>query len=481
MTGTSSPAPPTTDPRATADPPPSETSSPAVGAPWKAAESPRPAEPRSTTEQPPRRAEQPPGAGELPSISEHSPLAAEPVIAEAPDSAGGLPAPAEAPATTPSRAVERPLPAEAYGAALAGLPGMGPARLSAVLAVASPAEAWSHAAAGGSWGDAEVVRALGARGAEVVQRWAAAAREVDVAAAWEALVASDVEVTLYGRPGYPDVLAGDVEPPAVLFHRGDPGVIAGPRVAIVGTRQCSYVGVAVAFELGRDLGAAGVVVVSGLAAGIDGAAHRGVMAARSAPPVGVVGSGLDVVYPPGQTALWRAVGRTGVLLSEAPLGARPERWRFPARNRIIAACADLVVVVESHRRGGSLHTVDEADRRGIDVMAVPGSVRNSAAAGTNDLLAEGRAPVCSADDVLVALGLGAGGRDPAADRRPPPEPADRAVLDAVGWQPATLDQLVLRTEVGLATLAPALDRLCEAGWLARRGGWYERVGGPDAA
>jgi DNA processing protein len=420
---TSSPAPPATDPGATAELPPSAASSPAITASPDAVELPPPAAPL--------------------------------------DAAG------------------EPLPAEAYGAALAGLPGMGPARLSAVLAVASPPEAWWHVAAGRSWGDAEVVRALGVRGVEVVERWAVAARGVDVATAWEALVSSDVEVTLYGRAGYPDVLAGDVEPPAVLFHRGDPGIIAGPRVAIVGTRQCSSVGVAVAFELGRDLAAAGVVVVSGLAAGIDGAAHRGVMAARSAPPVGVVGSGLDVVYPRGQTALWRAVGRTGVLLSEAPLGARPERWRFPARNRIIAACADLVVVVESHRRGGSLHTVDEADRRGVDVMAVPGSVRNPAAAGTNDLLAEGRAPACSVDDVRGAAGRGAGGRDPAADRRPPPEPADRAVLDAVGWQPATLDQLVLRTGVGLATLAPALDRLCEAGWLARHGGWYERVGGPD--
>src|SRR5690606_20391838 len=144
-------------------------------------------------------------------------------------------------------------------------------------------------------------------------------------------------------------------------------------------------------------------------------------------------------------------------------------------NRIIAALADLVVVVESHRRGGSLHTVDEADRRGIDVMVVPGSVRSAASAGTNELLAEGRAPVCSADDVLVALGLGAARRRHGPDRRVPPDPADQAVLDAVGWQPATLDHLVLRTNLDLARLAPALDRLCDTGWVARHGGWFERV------
>jgi DNA processing protein len=175
--------------------------------------------------------------------------------------------------------------------------------------------------------------------------------------------------------------------------------------------------------------------------------------------------------------LWRAVGAAGVLLSEAPLGARPERWRFPARNRIIAALADLVVVVESHRRGGSLHTVDEADRRGRDVMAVPGSVRNPAAAGTNDLLAEGRAPVCSVADVLLALGLGAARTPTHGDRRPRPDVVDQPVLEAVGWQPATLDHLVLRTGLDLARLAPSLDRLCDAGWIARRGGWYERVAG----
>src|SRR5690606_1830480 len=146
--------------------------------------------------------------------------------------------------------------------------------------------------------------------------------------------------------------------------------------------------------------------------------------------------------------------------------------RFPARNRIIAALADLVVVVESHRRGGSLHTVDEADRRGRDVFVVPGSVRHPAGAGTNVLLAEGRPPVCSVAALLVALGLGAGRRSARGDRRVPPTGGDAAVLEAVGWQPATLDQVALRTGLELARLAPALDRLCETGWLARRGGWY---------
>ena len=265
------------------------------------------------------------------------------------------------------------------------------------------------------------------------------------------------------------MLAADVEPPAVLFHQGDPGLLDGPRVAIVGTRRCSATGRGVAFELGRDLAAAGVSVVSGLAAGHRRRrAPRGARGRRRHRPIGVVGCGLDVVYPAHQHELWRSVAEVGLLLSEAPPGARPERWRFPARNRIIAALADVVVVVESHARGGSLHTVDEADRRARDVFAVPGSVRNPAAAGTNALLAEGRAPACSADDVLVALDLGTGRRHRSTDARAEPDPADREVLEQVGWEAATLDQLVLRTGRDLGSLAPALDRLCDAGWVEPR-------------
>jgi DNA processing protein len=370
------------------------------------------------------------------------------------------------------------LPPAAYATALASLPGMGPARLTAVLAVEPPEAAWHHVAEGRGWSDPAVVRALGQRAATLVPAWQAAAPGIDPAQVWHRVVAAGVGVAVAGSPAFPPALVGDVEPPAVVFHRGAPEAISGPRVAVVGTRRCSSTGAGVAFELGRDLAAAGVAVVSGLASGIDGAAHRGALAAGGAPPIGVVATGLDVVYPAGQHELWRTVTDAGVMLSEAPLGTKPERWRFPARNRIIAALADVVVVVESHRRGGSLHTVDEADRRGRDVMAVPGSVRSAASAGTNALLAEGRAPVCSVDDVLVALGLAgrsAAGGGPSRDRRATPHGADQPVLDAVGWQPSTLDQLLARTGLSLAVLALALDRLCDAGWLARRGGWYERI------
>jgi DNA processing protein len=373
------------------------------------------------------------------------------------------------------------LPPEAFAAALAGLPSMGPARLTALLAALPPGAAWARARRGAPWPERSVREALGSGSVALLADWQAAAVAVDVAEVWRRVIESDVGVALHGRPGYPPALVDDVEPPALVFHRGALEVIGGPRVAIVGTRRCTGLGAGVAFELGRDLAACGVAVVSGLAWGIDGAAHRGALAADAAPPIGVVGSGLDVVYPAGQRRLWDAVASTGVLLSEAPLGARPERWRFPARNRIIAALANIVVVVESHRRGGSLHTVDEADRRGIDVMVVPGSIRNAAARGANDLLAEGRAPVRDAGDVLMALGLAAATRRPPVERRPPPTELDRPVLEAVGWQPSSLDQIAIRTGRSVPDLAGALDRLCAANWVSRQGGWYERVAGGDGA
>ena len=373
------------------------------------------------------------------------------------------------------------LPPEAYATALAGLPQMGPARLTAVLDAARPAVAWARLREGAPWREPALDDVLGAKGPTLLSTWRAATAAVDVRQVWRQVVQSGVGVVLRGHPGYPLVLADDIEPPSVLFHQGAPDLLCcGLRVGVVGTRRCTHVGKGVAFELGRDLAGAGVSVVSGLANGIDAAAHRGALATAGglhsgAPPIGVVGSGLDVVYPSGQRQLWQLVAEAGILLSEAPLGARPEKWRFPARNRIIAALSDIVVVVESHARGGSLHTVDEADNRGIDVMVVPGSVRNDAAAGTNGLLVEGRAPARHADDILSALGLTPASRRTHHDPRPAPSAADRAVLDALGWQPASLDQLVLRTSLPVPVLAGAVERLRAGGWVAQTGGWYQQV------
>jgi DNA processing protein len=297
---------------------------------------------------------------------------------------------------------------------------------------------------------------------------------VDGAAVVAAHRALGIAILALDDPRYPAALRADPEPPALLFATDGLSALDRQRVAIVGTRRCTGGGAGVARQLGQELTEAGVAIVSGLALGIDGAAHRGALDAAGE-PIGVVGSGLDVVYPRRHRDLWERVRAAGLLLGEAPLGTRPAPWRFPARNRIIAGLSDLVIVVESHAAGGSMHTVREAADRDIQVMAVPGSVRNPAAAGPNQLIADGCSPCRDATDVLVALGLSAAARGSRADRRARPDATGKAVLAAFDWEPATLEHLVVRTGVALPDLASALERLLETGWVQCAGGWYERV------
>jgi DNA processing protein len=370
------------------------------------------------------------------------------------------------------------LPEEAWAIALAGLPEMGPSRLRAVLQAGAPAAAWAAVAAGRG---AALLERAGVAGdvAAIAAQWGQVAACIDVEGTWQRHASFGVGVALEGTQAYPSVFVDDVDPPVVVFSLGDPSVLRGPRVAIVGTRSATRYGLDLAFELGLDLARAGVGIVSGLALGIDGAAHAGALdaggAPGSGPPIAVVGSGLDVLYPAAHRALWRAVAARGVVLSEAPLGTRPQRWRFPARNRLIAALADVVVVVESRERGGSMITVEEALRRDRPVMAVPGPVRSASSVGTNRLLGDCAMPVADAGDVLVALGLTPGAQRTACDSRPAPDPSAQVVLDALGWQPASVDQLLLRTGLELGALLVRLDALGATGWVAVRAGWYEQV------
>jgi len=367
------------------------------------------------------------------------------------------------------------LPDEAWAAALAGLPAMGPSRLRALLAHWAPAEAWRRVLQGKAVSHPTVAAACRSDRSALGAAWSRAALGVDVAEQWATHRQIGVDVLIRGGPGYPTVLADDQEAPAVLFARGWPAALASRRAAIVGTRSCSRYGVDVARDLGRDLADAGVAIVSGLALGIDGAAHAGSLDVEGARPIAVVGSGLDVVYPRAHGRLWAEVGARGLLLSEAPLGARPEAWRFPARNRVLAALAEVVIVVESHARGGSMHTVDAAMARDTPVMAVPGSVRSSASAFPNALLADGCAPVRDALDVLVALGLSSPHPKDEIDLRAPPQGDAVAALAALGWEPASLDDVVTRTNLGPAPASLALARLESDGWVICRGGWWERV------
>lgn len=369
-------------------------------------------------------------------------------------------------------------PAAAAAAALAGLPLMTISRLAALMRSRDPVQAWGvvsgerrpTGAAAGVLGD-ETLRS----------RWLQAARRLPPTAAGERCDELGIDVVWWGHPRYPALLECDAQSPPVLFAKGDLALLEGRRVGVVGTRNATAAGRDAARRLGDGLGAAGVHVVSGLARGIDGHAHRGVLQAEGAGrPIGVVASGLDVVYPREHRDLWRAVGDHGLLLSEGPPGTVPEPYRFPLRNRIVAALAEVLVVVESRERGGSLLTASAALDRGVPVMVVPGTVGNRAASGTNALLRDGAAPVLDADDVLTALRIDHSRHRPSAlhETRARPEAVDEVAYRVLQRGACTLDRLALATGASLVEVAMSVARLQQAGWVAGADGWYECTGSP---
>jgi DNA processing protein len=218
---------------------------------------------------------------------------------------------------------------------------------------------------------------------------------------------SDIRKLGRGSPGYPGRLRTIHDPPAQLWVRGSAELDLFDRccLAIVGARSCSAYGRSVARSLARDAAEAGAVVVSGLARGVDGEAHRGALDAAGC-TVAVLGCGIDRDYPAAHRQLASAIVESGgLVVSEYEPGVEPAPWRFPARNRIIAGVSQLTVVVEARERSGALITADFALEQGRDVMAVPGEITSAMSAGSNGLLRQGAAPVTRIDDVLAELGL----------------------------------------------------------------------------
>ena len=274
------------------------------------------------------------------------------------------------------------------------------------------------------------------------------------------------------EPGYPPLLRELHDPPPGLFLRGHGEVELLHRravVAIVGARACSSYGSQVARILARELASAGVVVVSGLARGVDGEAHRGALEAVGV-TVAVLGCGVDRDYPAAHTQLANRVCERGLVVSEYAPGVEPAPWRFPARNRVIAGLCAATVVVEARERSGALMTADFALEAGREVFAVPGEITSALSAGTNALLRLGATPLTAAPDVLEALGLEA----PAA-RTPKVGEEAAQVLEVLEGGAAGADDLVRRTGLGAATVATALAELELAGAVAEAEGVYRGV------
>jgi DNA processing protein len=284
---------------------------------------------------------------------------------------------------------------------------------------------------------------------------------------------------------YPAALRGLPDAPPVLWARGGGDRLAqlldGPGVAVVGSRRPSSYGIEVAEELSRGLSAAGVTVVSGLALGIDAAAHRGALRAAQPRAIAVLGSGADVPYPRMNRRIYDQIAEVGVILSESPPGRRPFRWTFPARNRIMAAITAITVVVEAADPSGSLITAGFAAELGRGVAAVPGRVTASNAAGRNRLLRDGAAVIRNAADALDELfGVGGADRLEASDPIVDLDDDERLVLERIesGADPASI-----AADAGLepARVRIVLGLLEARGLIRRRGvGSYERAASSGA-
>jgi DNA processing protein len=284
------------------------------------------------------------------------------------------------------------------------------------------------------------------------------------------------------EPGYPPLLAHiDVAPP-LLYVRGYTELFARPTVAIVGSRQASAAGIKMARDLAGDLGRAGVVIVSGLARGIDAAAHQAALVTGT---VAVLAGGLDIIYPPENAALHDAIAERGCLVTELPPGFQPRAQDFPRRNRLISGISQGVIVVEAARRSGTLITARFAAEQGREVFAIPGHPLDPRAEGTNQLLKDGATFTTCAADVLQSLQPLAGAPQasaraafeeavmaaPSSSSPPSLDDQDRlAVQEALGPAPVAVDDLIRATGLSIRAVQIALMELSLADRIEHHGG-----------
>jgi DNA processing protein len=294
------------------------------------------------------------------------------------------------------------------------------------------------------------------------------ARLVEATLAWLAIPGNHL-LTL-SDAAYPALLANIPDPPLLLYIKGRIELLAAPALAIIGSRNASSQGKANARGFARTLSEAGLAIVSGLALGIDAAAHEGALAG-AASTIAVVGTGADIIYPQGNTALARRIAQDGCIVSEYALGTPPLAANFPRRNRVISGLAAGVLVVEAAARSGSLITAHLALEQGREVFAIPGSIHAALSKGCNQLIREGAQLVESAGEILQAMCL-----SPLAGRLAPAAPAHEGegVLAALGADPVTLDTLLAGTDPG--ALHAQLLALEMAGLVERLpGGMVQRV------
>lgn len=364
-------------------------------------------------------------------------------------------------------------------------PGIGPAGLRELL---------------GLHGNAAAVLAAARRGAlprtpdDAAREWLRAPDAAAVAADLDWLAQPDHALLTRDGEDFPALLHESPSAPAALFVAGDAGLLLQPQVAIVGSRNASQGGLATAASFARALAAAGFVVTSGLAEGIDGAAHAAALDAGGG-TIAVLGTGPDLVYPPRHRELAARIAAHGALVGEFPPGTPAHPTHFPRRNRVIAGLALGTLVVEASLRSGSLITARLASEAGREVFAIPGSIHNPLARGCHRLIRDGAKLVETVEEVVaelapLALGLGArlrerlaatpaadaaGGSTATAPAAPPRDPDYERLLAALGQDALGIDQLAARTGLAVAALSSMLLMLeLEGEVVAAGGGAYAR-------
>ncbi len=334
--------------------------------------------------------------------------------------------------TTPKKMSEDAA-GKGYWLAFNRVGGIGPARLAALLEMCGSIEAAWNAPIN-TLRDARIDRTT-------IEALLAARRDLNPEQEIERLTRRGVTALTWDDPDYPDSLRTIDRSPPVLFVRGTIEARDDFAVGVVGTRRASGYGREVAHALGTELARNGVTVVSGLALGVDAVAHRAALDAGGR-TLAVLGSGVDQLYPLQNRQIGEEIPNRGALISDYPMGAKPEARNFPPRNRIISGLSRAVVIVEAGERSGALITAEFAAEQGRDVWAVPGSILASNSTGTNRLIREGASPLTSIDDLLQALDIARVGAQRSARASIPVDAAESALLNHLAFEPRHVDDIV---------------------------------------
>jgi DNA processing protein len=353
------------------------------------------------------------------------------------------------------------LPTQAYWVAFNKVAGIGPARLSSLLAVCGSIEA--------AW-KASIQQLLAANlDKRSQENLLLARRQLDLAAEWQRVVRAGAHVLTWDDAGYPANLREIDAAPPVLYVRGELQPADVMAVAVVGTRRASAYGREVTHLAATELAHNNITVVSGLALGIDTVAHRATLDGGGR-TIAVLGSGVDQVYPLQNRELADAIVANGALVSEYPIGTRPEANNFPPRNRIISGLSRGVVIVEASQRSGALITAEFAAEQGREVFAVPGSILHPGSAGCNGLIRQGATPFLSVNDVLDQLNFATLSTQTSVRQSTPTDPLEAQVMALLAQEACHIDELVRRMALPSSQVSSLLTLLELKGLVRQTGG-----------